>query len=92
MRITCPHCGSRGLEEFTYRGDATVRRPAPDAPHDAWVDYVYLRDNPAGLHKELWYHGNGCRSWIVAERNTITHEIHSTRLATEALSEEKSGS
>ena len=26
MRITCPYCGERALEEFTYRGDATVKR------------------------------------------------------------------
>ena len=24
MRIKCPYCGERALEEFTYRGDATV--------------------------------------------------------------------
>ena len=27
MRIKCPYCGERALEEFTYRGDATVTRP-----------------------------------------------------------------
>ena len=27
MRIKCPYCGERALEEFTYRGDATVKRP-----------------------------------------------------------------
>ena len=26
MRIPCPHCGPRGLEEFLYHGDATVKR------------------------------------------------------------------
>ena len=48
MRINCPYCGERGLEEFTYRGDATVKRPESLEPSaaDAWVDYVYLRDNP----------------------------------------------
>lgn len=75
MRITCPHCGARGLEEFTYRGDATVRRPAPDAPADCWIDYVYMRDNPAGLHNELWYHSAGCRAWLVVTRDTRTHLI-----------------
>ena len=37
----------------------TVRRPDPQAP-DAlaqFTAYVYLRDNPAGPHRELWYHG-----------------------------------
>ena len=32
MRIPCPYCGPRGNEEFTYLGDATVRRPDPATP------------------------------------------------------------
>ena len=27
MRINCPYCGERALDEFTYRGDANVSRP-----------------------------------------------------------------
>ena len=40
MRITCPYCGERALEEFTYRGDATVRRPDSLEPGaaEAWVE------------------------------------------------------
>ena len=38
-------------------------------------DYVYLRDNPAGRHRDLWYHGSGCRTWLVVTRDTRTHEI-----------------
>ena len=55
MRITCPYCGERALEEFTYRGDATVTRPdsLDAAAEPAWVDYVYFRDNPAGLHRSI---------------------------------------
>ena len=79
MRITCCHCGERGNEEFVYLGDATVRRPDgdPGQPADlaAWTDYVYLRDNPAGLHRELWQHVAGCRAWLVVTRNVRTHEI-----------------
>jgi sarcosine oxidase subunit delta len=41
----------------------------------AFVDYVYLRANRMGLHRELWYHGLGCQSWLVVERDTRTHEI-----------------
>lgn len=43
--------------------------------------YVYLRDNPAGRHQEFWYHGNGCRSWLVVTRDTISHDISDVRLA-----------
>ena len=75
MLIPCPWCGPRNQVEFTYGGDATLRRPAPDAPEAAWAEYVYLRDNPCGPHDELWYHGAGCRSWLRVRRDTRTHEI-----------------
>ena len=44
-------------------------------------DYVHLRDNPAGLHRELWYHEQGDRSWIVVTRDTVSHEIVKVELA-----------
>jgi methylglutamate dehydrogenase subunit B len=75
MRIACCYCGERGNEEFTYLGDATVVRPEADAGAPPWVDYVYLRDNPAGVHRELWQHVAGCRAWLVVTRNLRTHEI-----------------
>jgi methylglutamate dehydrogenase subunit B len=75
MRIPCPYCGSRDVQEFSYLGDADLRRPDAEAPEAAFHDYVYLRDNPAGPHRELWYHGSGCRSWLVVTRNTVTHAI-----------------
>ena len=81
MRIPCPHCGERAAEEFSYLGDATVRRPAPDAGIDAFVDYAYRRDNPAGALAEYWYHGGGCRSWLRVVRDTRNHEIESAVLA-----------
>jgi len=77
MRIPCPHCGLRTHEEFTYYGDATVRRPSaigPDA-EPAFYDYVYTRDNPFGLHRELWFHQGGCHEWLVVERDTRNHDI-----------------
>jgi sarcosine oxidase subunit delta len=85
MRIRCPYCGERSFEEFTYRGDATVTRPTSLEPEatQAWVDYVYFRDNPAGLHREHWYHGAGCHAWLVVTRDTRTHEIVDVALAGE---------
>ena len=85
MRIACPFCGERESGEFTYLGDASPKRPtfAVDSPQstaeieDVVYDYVYLRDNVAGFMREYWYHGGGCRSWLVAERNTVTHEFRS---------------
>ena len=77
MRIACPHCGTRGLDEFAYLGDAAVVRPDPAAEiaEAAFVDYVYLRDNPAGRHRELWSHALGCQSWLVVTRDVRTHAI-----------------
>lgn len=75
MRLPCPWCGERDLSEFSYGGDATLRRPADDAPMEEWVDYVFFRDNPRGKHQEHWQHLQGCRAWIVIERDTLTHEI-----------------
>ncbi len=46
-------------------------------------EYVYLRENPSGIHQELWYHGGGCRSWLKVTRNTRTHEISDVTLAKE---------
>ena len=56
LLIPCPWCGPRAQIEFTYGGDATLQRPAPDAPEAQWLAYVYVRDNPCGPHDELWLH------------------------------------
>ncbi len=79
MRIPCPFCGSRDIREFVYRGDARATRP--EADDAAFFEYVYLRDNPAGEHREHWYHAHGCNSWLVVTRNTITHAITGAVLA-----------
>jgi len=75
LLIPCPWCGARAQSEFSYGGDATLERPAPDARVDAWTAFVYQRDNPAGPHDELWFHGAGCRQWFRVRRDTRTHEV-----------------
>jgi sarcosine oxidase subunit delta len=58
-----------------YKGAAVfLDRPA-DADPSAWDDYLHLRDNPAGVTTDLWYHETGCTSWLKVTRNTVTHEI-----------------
>ena len=82
MRIPCPICGERDRREFYYVGDAVaLDRPAPDAGIDAWDSYVHLRDNPAGVTRDLWYHDGGCGSWLVVTRNTVTHDVIGAELA-----------
>ncbi len=78
MRIECPFCGERDVSEFTYLGDADFHRPSTDTAEglaDRFYEAVYLRDNPAGPHREWWYHAGGCLSWLRVTRNTRTHEI-----------------
>jgi heterotetrameric sarcosine oxidase delta subunit len=67
-------------EEFTYLGDATVRRPDPGALGRCdrrMVARLRLSARQPGRARtsEYWYHGGGCRSWLVVTRNTRTHEI-----------------
>jgi len=85
LRIQCPFCGERDHSEFTYGGDATIDYPPLDAPMEAWIDAVYVRANPKGPHRERWQHSDGCRLWLVVERDTLTHEIKSVVPARAAI-------
>jgi sarcosine oxidase subunit delta len=76
MRIPCPLCGPRDRREFYCYGDAVYAdRPAEGAGPDAWDAYLYLRDNPAGETRDLWFHELGCSTWVEVTRNTVTHEV-----------------
>ena len=83
MIINHPLLGPRDAQEFVYLGDAgLIDRPdGMTASLEVMHDYTYLRDNPAGEHRELWYHEQGDRSWLVVTRNTLTHEISNVELA-----------
>ncbi|HEY6334966.1 MAG TPA: sarcosine oxidase subunit delta [Alphaproteobacteria bacterium] len=75
--IPCPWCGPREETEFACGGEAHIARPAkPEATSDAqWADYLYMRANPKGLHRERWLHRFGCRRWFNVARDTVSHEI-----------------
>lgn len=90
LLIECPYCGPRAQIEFTYGGDATVERPADQQSLDdkAWLDHVYLRDNPCGRHVEWWHHAAGCRAWFKVERDTLTHEVFGSAPAGSSTGEE----
>lgn len=84
MIINHPLLGPRDAEEFVHLGDATLlNRPdwQADDADEQFHDYVYLRDNPAGIYRELWYHEQGDRSWLVVTRCTLTHDIKSVKMA-----------
>ena len=81
--LECPHCGLRPVDEYAYFGEVT-RRPesSEDGPPSLreLTDYVYFRDNVAGLQREWWQHRMGCGEWFLAERDTRTNEVLSTTL------------
>jgi len=86
MLIDHPLLGPRDAAEFTIIGDAAlIARPdgLADGALDAFHDYLHLRDNPAGEHRELWYHDHGDRSWLVVTRDTLTHAVIKVELARE---------
>jgi sarcosine oxidase, subunit delta len=77
LLITCPWCGTRDEEEFTYGSVWEKRRP-PDSPSltdEQWARYLYVEKNVRGSALERWRHTNGCRQWFLVERHTVTHEI-----------------
>ena len=86
MIINHPLLGPRHINEFVYLGDASLLN-RPDwkgkKSEENFYNYLYLRNNIAGIHKELWFHQHGDRSWLVVTRNTLTHEIIKVELATD---------
>ena len=45
LHIKCPHCGIRSQNEFSYGGDATVKRPElnKEISDQEWDNFVYYR-------------------------------------------------
>lgn len=94
LLIACPYCGERAETEFTYGGEAGIARPSdPQALSDEqWADYLFMRKNPRGPHRELWNHVQGCRRWFEVERDTLTYEIKASHeIGTTASSNEDGG-
>jgi methylglutamate dehydrogenase subunit B len=85
--LPCPHCGPRPVDEYAYFGEVTRR---PEATADGvpslreLTDYIYFRDNVAGLQREWWQHRMGCGEWFLAERDTRTNVVQWTALPAEA--------
>ena len=61
LHIKCPYCGMRSQNEFSYGGDATVKRPElnKEVSDQDWDNFVYNRKSPRGKHWELWQHISG---------------------------------
>ena len=73
MRISCPHCGPRDVEEFEFRSLV----PAAVA---AAFERVYERVNLPGQSVEYWQHVHGCRAWLVVDRDPSAGDVRAVRL------------
>ena len=62
------------MDEFAYFGEVT-RRPKGSPTLRELTDYVYFRDNVAGVQREWWQHRTGCGEWFLAERDTRTNQV-----------------
>jgi len=75
--LECPNCGKRHVGEFTFKGEYAPR-PGQEEGFDAWVDYVFLRDNVIGKQTEWWYHRAGCCRWFLVRRDTADNLDHTS--------------
>ena len=65
------------------KSDTMVRvthRPTGSPSLRELTDYVYFRDNVAGVQREWWQHRTGCGEWFLAERDTRTNEVQAVSL------------
>ena len=88
--LTCPNCGPRDVNEFSYAGEVT-RRPKTSPSLRELTEYVYFRRNVAGVQREWWYHRFGCEVWFQAERDTRTNEVLLTEIVEPGPREGTSG-
>jgi len=89
LLIQCPWCGERAETEFSYGGEAGITRPKdPGAlSDDEWADYLFMRNNVRGIHKELWNHSQGCRRWFGVERDTVSYRISQSYILSQGNTE-----
>lgn len=79
LMLHCPYCGVDVDEtELTPGGAAHLTRFGPESNDDAFEAYLFLRDNPKGVHFERWRHSYGCGKWFIAARCTVTLEVFGT--------------
>jgi len=75
--IICPNCGPRNSDEFTYQGERRSRPDVSSADAGEWRRYLYMKVNQTGWIRERWFHGSGCRRFLMLERHMESNEIRS---------------
>ena len=79
LLLDCPYCGVAADEtELAAGGEAHLKRETVGADDTSFEDYLFMRDNPRGVHFERWRHAYGCGKWFLAARDTMTLEVFGT--------------
>ena len=77
--LHCPNCGLDADEtELAPGGEAHLTRFGPGSSDAEFEGYLFLRENPKGVHFEFWRHAYGCGKWFHVARATDTLEVFGT--------------
>ncbi len=75
--MNCPLNGPRNITEFICGGEVREMPDPATSSDGAWVDYLFMENNKAGVIYEWWCHVP-TTYWFVARRDTRTEEILET--------------
>ena len=77
--LHCPYCGMDVDETDLHPGgQAHLVREGPGSTDTDFEDYLFMRENPRGVHFERWRHVYGCGKWFHAARCTNTLQVFGT--------------
>jgi methylglutamate dehydrogenase subunit B len=72
--LPCPFCGPRELREFIFH------KTLPAAASADEFERTYLRVADPQSSVEHWQHVNGCRAWLLVQRNPSTGAVLAVQL------------
>ncbi len=79
LLLNCPYCGIDADEtELAAGGEAHLKRETVGSEDADFEAYLFMRDNPKGVHFERWRHAYGCGKWFLSARDTMTLEVFGT--------------
>ena len=73
-RLTCPFCGPRELREFVFH------KTLPAEAGGSAFQRTYERVASLEHSVEHWQHVEGCRGWLLVQRNPSTGAVAEVRL------------
>jgi sarcosine oxidase subunit delta len=77
LLLECPYCGAKCEEtELSPGGEAHIKRYGPGSSDQDFEAYLFMRENPKGVHFERWRHVYG--KWFHAARCTQSLEVFGT--------------